>query len=104
MYKVCLFSFVVTAGFADAGIVWHSICDQILQNRSKSHIRQNLASTTSGQLHYHTSSFDTQYHSNYSRLVSTNVFSGGMCGAGMAVLDLVKDLAWKESVVYWWTA
>ena len=42
-------------------------CDQILQNRSKSHIRQNQTNTTSGWLHYHTTSFDTQYYSNYSR-------------------------------------
>ena len=52
------------------------ICDQILQNRSKLYIRQNQTNTSSRWLHYCTSSFDTQYHSNYLRLVSTDVFSG----------------------------
>ena len=28
----------------------------------------------------------------------------GVCRARMVVLGLVKDLAWQESVVYWWTA
>ena len=53
----------------------HTICDQIIQNRSKLHIRKTQTNTTSGWLQYHTTSFDHQYYLNYSRLVLTDVFS-----------------------------
>jgi len=51
-------------------------CDQILGKPSKSHIGQNQTNTTSGQLHYHTTSVDPQHCLNYSRLVLTDVYSG----------------------------
>ena len=41
---------------------------------------------------------------NYSKLILRDIFFWVMRQARMAVSGLVKDLAWQESVVYWWMA